>query len=231
VLRPGRLLLIEPGDVHRELSTSRYSAVALTLRPELMLALTERADRARLTVAVLDRPSLTADTLALVEAVRSRHGQQRRQLEDLVESLAPLWTRDRARPEPALVVRARRALTEPAGGGISLAELGKRLGCAPSYLCRVFSAHTGVGPHAYQLQQRLLEAARLIESGRGVAAVAMLTGFGDESHLRRHFWRRFGVAPGHYQKSLAVASAHKQQPTYVVADGSIEVGEPVVTTS
>jgi transcriptional regulator GlxA family with amidase domain len=77
------------------------------------------------------------------------------------------------------------------------------LRCAPTYLCRVFSEHTGVGPHAYQLQQRLLEAGRLIEGGRSVAKAATLTGFGDASHLRRHFHRRFAAAPGRYQRELA----------------------------
>jgi AraC-like DNA-binding protein len=102
-----------------------------------------------------------------------------------------------------LVARARRALSESPGAPLSLDELAGRLRCAPTYLCRVFSNHTGVGPHAYQLQQRLLEARRLVECGRTVATAAALTGFGDESHLRRHFRRRFAVAPGRYQRELA----------------------------
>jgi transcriptional regulator GlxA family with amidase domain len=68
----------------------------------------------------------------------------------------------------------------------------------------VFSQHAGVGPHAYQLQQRLLEASRLIESGQTVTRAAALTGFSNASHLRRHFQRRFAIAPSRYRTELDV---------------------------
>jgi AraC-like DNA-binding protein len=206
-LRPGDLWVIEPGDVQRELPTTRYVAVSLTLNAKLVRSLTERAaGTARLPVAIADVSPLVGELCALADGIKAQRERawQRRRLETLIGALEPLWDRAVTRPEPALVVRARRTLADPSGGALSLRELSRRLGCAPGYLCRVFSEHTGIGPHAYQLQQRLLEAARLIESGRTVACAATLAGFSDESHLRRHFRRRFGVAPGRYQHALAV---------------------------
>jgi AraC-like DNA-binding protein len=177
----------------------------VALRIELVNALRGADDGQRLSSSVTHSAALCAQTLALVEAVREGHAlsAQESRTEQLFRSLAPLWTRAAPRPEPALVRRARRTLTESPGTVLSLDDLGRRLGCAPSYLCRIFSEHTGVGPRAYQLQQRVLEAARLIESGSTVATAAAVTGFGDESHLRRHFHRRFAVAPGRYQKAFA----------------------------
>jgi AraC-like DNA-binding protein len=230
LLEPGSLLMLEPGDVQRDLRKTDYSAVLVTLGADLVRAHTQRDAGLRPERAVEQSQSLTAETLELCAAIRCGHELGFR-LERLFAALEPHCGSSATRSEPPLVARARRALTEQATGAVSLTELGRRLGCAPSYLCRVFSEHTGLGPHAYQLQQRLLAAARLIESGRTVASAAMLAGFGDESHLRRHFRRRFGVSPGGYQRALAPSSLHKQQPTYVVAAGSIDVGEPVVTIS
>lgn len=219
VLSPGRLLVVEPGDVHRELRKTRYAALALTFSAELARSFVDSSCNARLPVVLAESPSLAGELSALIEAIKQEHDRtrQHRQLEGLFRSLEPLRTPLPARPEPPLVARARRALTEPSGSSLSLGELGRRLGCAPGYLCRVFSEHTGVGPHTYQLQHRLLEAARLIEGGRTVASAAALVGFGDESHLRRHFRRRFGVPPGRYQKALCASALGRAQPVAAAA--------------
>lgn len=202
-LTPGSVLLLSPGDVQRDVEKTPYSAVVLSLSAELLAA--------EGSACAFERPVVGCATLhreasALVESVRRRHtlAEQARSVRELARVLAPFWAPLRARREPALVTRARRALSELRGASLSLAELALRLGCAPTYLCRVFSEYAGVGPHAYQLQQRLLEAGRLLEGGRTVAMAAALTGFGDESHFRRHFRRRFATAPSRYQTELAV---------------------------
>jgi AraC-like DNA-binding protein len=179
------------------------------LRTDLLKALHGPGDGPWLGSSVTRCDTLCDEALALVESVRARRelAVQKRQAERLIRLLAPVGTRRAPRPEPPLVARARRALDESHRTSLSLDELAGRLRCAPSYLCRVFSQHTGVGPHAYQLQQRLLEARRLVESGWTVATVAALTGFGDESLLRRHFRRRFAVPPGRYQRELAMLDA------------------------
>ena len=201
-LVPGSVLMLEPGDVHRDIRKTAYRAVLVALRPDLIQALRGPDDKPRVGSAVARCATLCAEAVALVEAVRAGYDRevQERQVARLFGVLAPFWARMAPRPEPPLVARARRALAE--SPRLSLEDLAKRLRCAPTYLCRVFSEHTGVGPHTYQLQQRLLEASRLIENGRSVTKAAALTGFGDASHLRRHFRRRFAVAPGRYQDEL-----------------------------
>jgi AraC-like DNA-binding protein len=206
-LSPGSVLMIEPGDVHRDLQKTQYSAVTVALRGDLVMALRGADDRGCFSASVARCSSLCGEALALAEAVRAGQGfaEQQRQALRVFRSLAPFWTRTTTRSQPPLVARALRALAESSAALLSLDQLAKRLRCAPTYLCRAFSEHTGVGPHAYQLQLRLLEAGRLMEGGKTVAAAAALTGFGDPSHLRRHFRRRFAVAPGCYQRQLAAS--------------------------
>lgn len=203
-LTPGSVLLLSPGDVLRDVEKTPYSAVLLGLCAERVAASREHGGAGRFEARVVHCASLHREASALVESLRKRDtlAEQERAVGRLLTALAPFWSRAGGRREPPLVVRARRALTEFSGASLSLGELATRLGCAPTYLCRVFSEWVGVGPHAYQLQQRLLEAGRLLEGGRTVAMAAALTGFGDDSHFRRHFRRRFATAPSRYRSEL-----------------------------
>jgi AraC-like DNA-binding protein len=211
-LRPGALLLIEPGEVHRDLQKTPYRAVMMVLHAELAKSLRGPDAGRRLGPVVTWSPELCANTIALVAAVREDEAPdaQERHAASIFRSLLPLWTHRAPSPEPPLVTRVRRAFAESSEALVSLDELAGRLRCAPSYLCRVFADHMGLAPHSYQLQQRLLQARALMESGRTVAAAAQLTGFHDESHLRRHFCRRFAAAPGRYHKELV--SDHPPEP-------------------
>jgi AraC-like DNA-binding protein len=203
-LSPGSVLVVEPGDVQRDVRKTAYAAVTVELQRELAQGLHAGDFERGPTSPRLESAALARELVLLVEVVRANRerGVQEQQVTGILDLLRPFWTRVLPRPEPALVTRARRALAESSIATLSLDQLAARLRCAPTYLCRVFSEHTGVGPHTYQLQQRLLQAGRLIESGRSVSHAAALTGFGDASHLRRHFRRRFAIAPGRYQKDL-----------------------------
>jgi AraC-like DNA-binding protein len=204
-LTPGSVLLLGPGDVHRDVEKTPYSALMVVLHSSVVRRWSSSAREVCFDSQVVRCPTVAAETLALVAAVRAKHQRvvQERSVETLFRALEPFRASAASRREPPLVARARRAFEESSGAALSLDELGGRLRCTPSYACRVFSEYTGLGPHAYQLQLRLLAAARLIENGRSVGAAAALTGFADESHLRRHFSRRFAVPPSRYQAELA----------------------------
>lgn len=208
-LRPGAVLLAEPGEVHADLRKDECRVIMAVLRPVLVNAFANAPGRV-LGPAVSDDPGLSAALHRLVGAVREQEpcAAQERAAAAVFRALAPLWTPPSTRPTPPLVARAQRVLLESTGGALSLGQLAERLGCAPSYLSRVFTAHMGLGPCAYQLQGRLLQARAYIESGVTIAAAAGLTGFTDESHLHRHFRRRFAAAPGSYHHELAQRRPH-----------------------
>jgi AraC-like DNA-binding protein len=205
-LRPGAVLLVEPGEVHRDLSKSAYCAEMVVIHPDLLAELRGPGPNRYLGPAVTNDPAFLAALLKLVRVVseQSAADKQERSAGQLVSLLAPYWTHRQPQLEPALVARARRLFVEEPDLGLSLQLLATRLHCAPTYLCRVFTDYMGVGPHGYQVHCRLLVARAHIEAGKTVAEAAVLTGFTDESHLHRHFRRRFAAAPGRYHRALAL---------------------------
>ena len=205
-LQPGGVLLVEPGEVHRDLSKSSYSAEMVVLHADLVAALRGAGQGRYLGPGVTQDAALLQALRALVQAVQAQRaaGEQERYAAHLFRCLVPHWTTRAPQLEPALVTRARRLFLEDPDCTMSLQELAGRLRCAPTYLCRVFTEHMGVGPHGYQVHFRLLLARALIESGMTVAEAAARAGFNDESHLHRHFRRRFAAAPGRYHRALMV---------------------------
>lgn len=212
-LHPGGVLLVEPGDVHRDLSKSAYCAKMVVVNADLVAALRRSGPNRHLGPIVTYDAALRVAVLDLVRIVNQQRTStaQEDHAGRLFQCLLPHWTARPPQVEPALVTRARRLFVEEPACELSLLELARRLRCAPTYLCRVFAEHMGVGPHGYQVHCRLLYARALIESGKKIADAAVQAGFADESHLHRHFRRRFAAAPGSYHRALAVRSNRPSQ--------------------
>ncbi|WP_133646953.1 AraC family transcriptional regulator [Paraburkholderia flava] len=106
----------------------------------------------------------------------------------------------------ALVTRARARIDDEPAAALTLAELAAEAGMSRFQLLRAFARETGLPPHAYQLQQRVRLARRLIasriEPGLGLANVAAAAGFADQSHMTRAFVRLFGVTPAAYASAV-----------------------------
>jgi AraC-like DNA-binding protein len=69
-------------------------------------------------------------------------------------------------------------------------------------LVRSFARNTGLTPHAYLVQRRVLLARRLIAGGTALADAAAASGFADQSHMTRVFVRKYGMAPGAFAISF-----------------------------
>lgn len=109
------------------------------------------------------------------------------------------------RPKPAVVnqeheavKRVREYLEAHYGENILLEELAQVANLSQFHLLRVFRQETGLPPHAYLSQLRVIRAKRLLLKGWPIAYVASETGFVDQSHFTRHFKRVVGVTPGQY---------------------------------
>jgi AraC-like DNA-binding protein len=72
---------------------------------------------------------------------------------------------------------------------------------------RAFRRELGVTPHAYLIGVRTERAARLLMHGGAIADVAAEAGFSDQSHLTRHFKRRFGMTPRSFVRCRSSATA------------------------
>lgn len=67
---------------------------------------------------------------------------------------------------------------------------------------RAFRKETGLTPHVYLNQVRLVQSKQLISSGLSMTDVANTVGFFDQSHLVRHFKRSYGFTPGQYADEI-----------------------------
>ncbi|MGI4943843.1 MAG: helix-turn-helix domain-containing protein [Janthinobacterium lividum] len=83
-------------------------------------------------------------------------------------------------------------------GPITLAELAALCGLSLHRFVTVFRCQVGIPPHQYVCRTRVRQARALLRQGLPLAAVALDTGFCDQSHLSRHFKRQCGITPGHF---------------------------------
>jgi AraC-like DNA-binding protein len=110
------------------------------------------------------------------------------------------------------VRRARQFLQEHFNREVSLKELSAHVNLSPYYFHRSFCKQTGLPPHAYQIQLRLLHAKMLLQQKRwSLAHVAHDAGFADQSHFTRLFKRFTGSTPFRYaSKSKNVQDAYTE---------------------
>jgi AraC-like DNA-binding protein len=98
------------------------------------------------------------------------------------------------------VARAAAFLEAHLSANITLEELSLQVGVSPFYLSRLFRRCTGLPPHAYLKQRRIVKAKAMLRRGVPIVQVAVATGFADQSHLTRHFKQIVGVTPGRYAR-------------------------------
>ena len=108
----------------------------------------------------------------------------------------------------ALVRKAVRLLEENCGGGRSIEEYARRLGCSARHLRRAFTAELKVSPVQYLQTCRLLLAKNLLtDTDLSVIDVAMAAGFGSLRRFNDLFKTQYRLAPTALRKEAAGAQA------------------------
>ncbi len=105
---------------------------------------------------------------------------------------------ERPRAVPDAIRHARALIDDDPAASLSLADLAAASGLSRYQVLRAFARATGLTPHAYQVQRRLLLARSLIRQGTALADAAAAVGFADQSHMTRLFVRAYGVSPRRY---------------------------------
>jgi transcriptional regulator GlxA family with amidase domain len=90
---------------------------------------------------------------------------------------------------------------------LNLGALARRFSLDKYQLIRHFKRQVGVTPNGYLTRLRIEQAKGLLAQGHAPVAVALETGFYDQSHFARCFRTHTGVTPRDYQKSCAVLLA------------------------
>ncbi|PHS27552.1 MAG: AraC family transcriptional regulator [Methylophaga sp.] len=105
----------------------------------------------------------------------------------------------RRAPDATGVTSAISYLTEYSASPLDIDVL-CRLACmSRSKLYTEFKKQLGCSPSEYLQQQRLKNAAKLLQAGNKVSEVCYHTGFNDLSHFSRRFSRFFGQSPTQYR--------------------------------
>lgn len=94
-------------------------------------------------------------------------------------------------------IRAAAAQIEEANGAVSIAALADQSGMTDRQFRRLFSKVVGLSPKAFANIRRVLFALRLLadDPKQGIADVANLAGFYDQSHLTRAFQQYLRATP------------------------------------
>jgi AraC-like DNA-binding protein len=102
-------------------------------------------------------------------------------------------------PDAARVETMKSRLADDLTAPLTLADLAQSVGLSTFHAARLFSRETGLAPHAWRNQMRLVRSLNALRAGVSVTEVAAASGFTDQSHFTRHFKRAFGVPPGRWR--------------------------------
>lgn len=218
-IRPGTVLLFNPGDTHacEQVGGEGLAYRALHVSPEVMQRLYnelyEEQGGAQCSVPVF-APNIVADSDAaclLQEAHRqimAKAGQLARE-EGLLLLLELLLHKYGGMAAPRTfdcreeVAAACGYMQEHFAEPISLAQLCSQVGLSKSTLLRGFAAAMGVTPHSYLANIRISRAKVLLQQGLPLVEAALQTGFADQSHFTNCFGRFIGLTPGAYREIFA----------------------------
>ncbi|HEY0284717.1 MAG TPA: AraC family transcriptional regulator [Vicinamibacterales bacterium] len=84
---------------------------------------------------------------------------------------------------------------------IRLADLARMTGLSQSYFGRAFKASTGLPPYRWHLNARIRRAQQLLlDATSSIVQVAAATGFADQAHFTRAFFKATGATPAAWQR-------------------------------
>lgn len=84
---------------------------------------------------------------------------------------------------------------------LDMAALARELGTSYSSLRSSFTTHTGLSPHQYLLELRLVRARQLLaDTHLTVKAIALETGFRDEHYFSRLFHQKMNCTPSQWRQ-------------------------------
>lgn len=80
---------------------------------------------------------------------------------------------------------------------LTINDISKELNYSKEHIIRTFKSSTGITPHAYIINQKVLNAKQKIENNNGenMSLIAIESGFYDQSHFTKSFKKVFATTP------------------------------------
>lgn len=212
-LRPGELLLLNPGDSHA--CTQRgdepldYRSINIPIETMLDLSMELIGSRTLpvFSSAVIADPEIAFQFRAFHELLLNNAGRFAKEealfllIENLTERYGqfPSATLPECRAEAE---QARAYIDQRFMERITLDQLCRHVGLSKSTLLRTFTQAMGITPYRYLEAIRISAAKDLLEQGVPPLEAAMRTGFSDQSHFTNYFTSFIGLPPGLYRDIL-----------------------------
>lgn len=103
-------------------------------------------------------------------------------------------------PNPNAIESAITRIQNELGRDMNMTLLARELGVSYSWFRHTFTAHTGLSPHQYLLELRLVRARNLlVETELPIKEIARQAGFEDELYFSRLFRQRMNLTPSQWR--------------------------------
>ncbi len=209
ILRPGGVVLFNPGDTH---ACAQEDGRALDYRSlnikeaameRAVLEITGQAFAPRFVQTVLYRSEIS-------HLLQELHGMLCAGETDFIkEELYLLFIAQLLHGQAQELHMQKESASDPFGvaatymethytSSICLEELSHLCDMSKYHFLRAFTRSKGITPYNYLETIRVNNAKKLLEQGIPPAEAALMTGFGDQSHLTNRFKTRIGLTPGQY---------------------------------
>lgn len=101
---------------------------------------------------------------------------------------------------PNVIERAITRIQDNFHRDLNMKQLAQELNVSYSWFRHTFTAHTGLSPHQYLLELRLVRARTLLaETDLSIKEIALQTGFEDELYFSRLFRQKLNVTPSQWR--------------------------------
>lgn len=206
-IKPGDMLLFNPGDTH-SCTASDGGALdyrSLNLPAEAVHALAGEGALAGFSRNVVSDRALEA-SFGRLHPMLMTEGEALEREEALLlffTLLAQRYGQSAGRGAPACreeVEAACRFMQQSYAEHLSLEQLCACSGLSKSTLLRAFTRCKGVTPYRYLQSVRLGRAKALLKRGIDPVEAALQTGFADQSHFTHFFTMYIGLSPAAYQR-------------------------------
>lgn len=103
---------------------------------------------------------------------------------------------------PFLLKRVQEWIEDHLHLGLTIADLAQQTGLSEYHFAHMFKQSTGLPPHQFVLQRRLLRAHDLIVSSQlNLTEIALCCGFSSAGHFSARFKQHFGYSPSSLRKN------------------------------